>query len=54
MSKNQSRDLESLELRVKKLEKSLQEVLKEVKSLNTRLERLESLPHNRPKDILIY
>ena len=54
MSKYQIQDLESLELRIKNIEKSLQEILRELKSLNARLERLESLPHNRPKDILVY
>ncbi|MEM2619011.1 MAG: hypothetical protein QXW77_03365 [Candidatus Hadarchaeales archaeon] len=53
MSKTELRR-KSLEHRINILERQVDRILRELESIETRVERLERLPHNRPKDILTY
>lgn len=47
-------DQRSLARRIDVLEKQADRMLREIESLEARVERLERLPHNMPRDILTY
>jgi chromosome segregation ATPase len=54
MSKPEAKKIESFEVKLRELEKRLDNLLKEIEFLETRLERLERLQPNIPKDILTF